>query len=92
MRNASNTLALNILLSKINIYLITLCGFHFQSVDPTLISPNKRVNARKSVQKRVLISFLLPPFLFLERLTIVNAEDREKNGELQLALLMRYHL
>ena len=42
-------------MGEINICPTTLCGFHFQSVCPTLILPNKRVSA----QKRVLLAFLL---------------------------------
>jgi len=62
--NASNTLfwalslALTLLLGKIIVCPTTICGFHFQSVGPTLISPNKRVSARESAQKRVLLTFL----------------------------------
>ncbi|RHN74479.1 putative P-loop containing nucleoside triphosphate hydrolase [Medicago truncatula] len=39
----------------------------FQSVGPTLISPNKRVSARESTQKRVLLAFLFLYFLLSAR-------------------------
>jgi hypothetical protein len=41
------TLALTFLLDEINVGPINLCGTHFQSVGPTLISPNKRVGVGK---------------------------------------------
>jgi len=63
--NASNTLfcalslALTLLLGKIIVCPTTICGFHFQSAGPTLISPNKKVSTRESAQKRVLLAFLI---------------------------------
>lgn len=51
-------LTFTLLLDEINVCLTTLCGFHFQSVGPTLFLPNKKVNARKSAQKRILLTFL----------------------------------
>lgn len=59
-RNASNIIfwALTFLLGEINVCHTTLYGFRFQSVGSTLMSPNKKVNARKSTQKRVLLAFL----------------------------------
>jgi hypothetical protein len=53
------SLALTLLLGEINVCPTTLCGFHFQSIGPILISLNKRVNARESVQKRVFLVFLI---------------------------------
>lgn len=52
-RSARNTLfstlslTLTLLSGKINVGPTTLCGSHFQSVGPTLISPNKRVGVGK---------------------------------------------
>jgi len=78
LNNASNTLfwalsvALSFLLGKIIVCPTTICGFHFQSVGPTLISSNKRVSARESAQKRVLLAFLIqikPYMLILNKTT-----------------------
>jgi len=60
-----HSLTLTLLLGEINVCSTTLCGFHFQSVCPTLILPNKRVSARESAQKRVLLTFLLMSFMRL---------------------------
>jgi hypothetical protein len=54
-----HSLTLTLLLGEINLCPTILCGFHFQSVSPTLISPNKRVSARESTQKRVLLALLI---------------------------------
>jgi len=55
---ATLSLALTLLLGEINVCPTTLCGFHFQSVCPTLILPDKRVSVRENAQKRVLLAFL----------------------------------
>jgi len=39
--------------------LTTLCGIYFQSVRPKLISPNKNVNVRESVENNFPITSLV---------------------------------
>lgn len=46
---------LTFLLDEINVDPTTLCETHSQSVGLTLITPNKRVDVRVSVEKRVAI-------------------------------------
>ena len=71
-RSGSNTLfwtlslVLTLLLDEINVCLTTLCWFHFQSVGPTLILPNKRVSVRENAQKRASLAFLILKILIVE--------------------------
>ena len=54
-------LIITFLLDKINVDFITLCGSHFQSIGLTLISYNKRVNAKENIEKRMLLTIPILP-------------------------------
>jgi len=50
---------LSLLLDETHVCPAALCGFHFQSVGFTLISPNKRCSVIVSVEKTVLLALLI---------------------------------
>jgi len=78
------SLALTFLLGKINVRHILWKWNPHKVVGHTLISPNKRVTARESAQKRVLLAFLLIFILFflsnLYAMVFDTCEQRASRG------------